>query len=107
MYLPELLIAGLLLVFLLTAVGLLTSRSLTEQLINRGLLPHVFRDLLPVFLLGARSIAVVFILLGLGRAAVMAGLFSGEWMARYGLALVLVLVGLVLLWATFQERKRP
>lgn len=105
MYLPSLLIACLLFVFLLTAVGLLASHSLTEQLIRRGLLPQVFRDLIPVFLLSARAIAVVFILLGLGRAAVMAGIFSGEWVARYGLALILVVLGLILFWATFQERK--
>ena len=107
MYIPELVISVVLVISLLTAVGLLSSRSLAEYMVRRGLLPHMFLEMIPAFVVGARLIAAAMILIGLGRAAVMAGLLSGEWMGRYGLAFLMVIVGVILFWMTFRERRQP
>jgi hypothetical protein len=104
---PELAVSGVLVVFLLIAVGLLSSRSLTEHMVRRGLLPPMFLDLIPVIMLGARLVAMAMILIGLVRFLAVSGLLSGEWIGRYGLALVLVILGLALLGFTFRERRLP
>ena len=104
---PELAILGALVVFLLIAAGLLSSRSLTEQLVRRGVLPHIFLELIPVIIVGARLVAVAMILVGLARFLDVSGLLSGEWIGRYGLALLLALLGLILLGVTLRERRRP
>ena len=104
---PELAVSGVLVVFLLIAVGLLSSRGLTEYLVRRGVLPQMFLDLIPVIMLGARLVAIAMILIGMARLLAVSGLLSGEWMARYGLASLLVLLGVVLLGITFRKRRRP
>jgi hypothetical protein len=103
---PELAVLGVLVVFLLITVGLLSSRSLTEHLVRRGVLPHMFLELIPVIVLGARLVAMAMILIGLARFLAVSGLLSGEWIGRYGLALLMVLLGLALLGITFRDRRR-
>lgn len=102
---PELAVSGVLVVFLLITVGLLSSRSLTEHLVRRGVLPHMFLELIPVIMFGARLVAMAMILIGLIRFLAVSGLLSGEWVGRYGLALLLVLLGLALFGITFRERR--
>jgi prolipoprotein diacylglyceryltransferase len=104
---PELAILGVLVILLLIAVGLLSSRSLTEHLVSRGVLPHLFLELIPVIVLGARLAAVAMILIGLARFLAVSGLLSSEWVGRYGLASLLVVLGIALLGFTFRERRRP
>lgn len=104
---PELAVSGTLVFFLIVAVGLLTSRSITEQMVRRGVLPHMFLELIPVIMLVARLMALALILVGLARLLAVSGLLSGEWVGRYGLALLLVFLGLVLFGITFRKRHNP
>lgn len=107
MYLPQLLVTGVILVSLLIAAGLLSSRSITEQMVRRGILPHIFLDLIPVFMVGARLLALSMILIGAGRLLAVSGLLSWDWMERYGLASLLVVLGVSLLVITFRRPRRP
>lgn len=107
MYFPELAISGVLVVFLLVAVGLLSSRSLTEHMVRRGVLPHMFLELIPFIMFGARIVAIAMILFGTLRLLALSGLLSGEWIVRYGLASLLILLGLVILGITFHKRQQP
>ncbi len=107
MYFPELAISVILVVFLFIAIGLLSSQKLTEYLVRRGVLPRMFLELIPVILIGARVVAITMILIGVARLLAVSGLLSGEWTARYGLASLLVLLGLVLLGISFHKREQP
>jgi len=101
----ELLILGAVALIVFTATGLLSSRTLTEQMVRRGLLPRSFLQLAPLFGAAARWMAISLIVLGLGRAAVVAGLLSGEWIRRYGLASLMVIAGIALLGLSYRERR--
>ncbi|MGA3128921.1 MAG: hypothetical protein ABSD13_19680 [Candidatus Korobacteraceae bacterium] len=107
MDIPELVVSGVLVVFLLVAIGLLSSRSLTEHLVRRGVLPRFFLELIPFIMLGTRVVAAAMILFGVVRLLAVSGLLSGEWITRYGLASLLILLGLVLLVITFRKRQLP
>lgn len=102
---PEWAILGALVVLLTIVFGLLSSRSLTEHLVQRGVLPHQFLELIPIILLGARLAAVAMILIGVARFLAVSGLLSEEWVSRYGLASLLVALGVVLFGITFRERR--
>jgi len=104
---PELLVAGAVLIVVFTALALLSSRNLTEYLVRQGLLPRSFQQLAPVFAAGVRWIALVLVVVGLGRAAVVAGLLSGEWIRRYGLASLMVIAGITLFWLSYRQRRSP
>jgi hypothetical protein len=104
MYFPTVVICGFLVIALLTAIGLLSSRNLSEYMVRHGMLPRTFLQLTPVFVTGARWLAVLLIAIGLMRAAAVAGLLSLPWIGRYGLPALLVVAGLVLLWMTFRPR---
>ena len=103
---PELAVLGVLVVLLLIAVGLLGSRSLTEYMVKRGILPQMFLELIPLMMIVGRLVALAMILIGLARFLAVSGLLSGEWIGRYGLASLLVLLGLALLGVSFRERRR-
>ncbi len=104
MELPEFLVAGAVLVVVFTSLALLSSRTLTEYLVRQGLLPRSFLQLSPLFASAVRWIAIILLILGLGRAAVVAGLLSGDWIRRYGLAALMVLAGVGLLWLSYHRR---
>jgi hypothetical protein len=76
-------------------------------MVRRGVLPHLFLEMIPVILFGARLLAAAMILFGLGRFLAVSGWLSAEWIGRYGFALLLVVLGLALLAMTFRERRRP
>lgn len=101
---PGLLFVCILILALFVAFGLLSSHSLAEYLVRRGMLPRSILQLTPMFVTAARCLAALLVLLGLGRAAAVAGLISAAWMERYGLAVLLVLAGLILFWMTFRHR---
>ena len=81
---PELAILGVLVILLLIAVGLLSSRRLTEHLVSRGVLPHLFLELIPVIVLGARLAAVAMILIGLVRFLAVSGVEAADLRAAAG-----------------------
>ena len=85
MTLAELAVSGVLVVFLLLAVALLSSKTLTESMVRRGVLPHMFLELIPVILLGARLVAVAMILIGVVRYLAVSGL-QGRNQSDRGLA---------------------
>lgn len=107
MYLSELIVFGVFVASLLIVVGLLCSRSLTEHMVKRGVLPQIFLEFTPVILLLARLLAIVMILAGLGRFLAVSGVLSSEWIGRYGLASLLLAAGIVLLGISFRQRRRP
>jgi hypothetical protein len=107
MTLAELAVSGVLVVFLLIATALFSSKTLTEHMVRRGVLPHMFLELIPVIMLGARLLAVAMILIGVVRILAVSGLLSGEWVAHYGLAALLVVFGVVLLGISFGKRRQP
>jgi len=96
-------------IFLLFAVvagvGILTSRSAITRLTEMGLLPRAFMNLLPLLTLAARAAAIVLIIAGLGTLAYAAGWVSQAWIARYGLASLLLIMGAALLAMTFRKNK--
>ncbi|HET6170754.1 MAG TPA: hypothetical protein VFE01_11265 [Terracidiphilus sp.] len=101
-----LVITGILVLGLLGAGGLLSSRNLAEYMVSHGILPRSLLQLTPVFVRATRWLAVILIVVGLGRAAAVAGLLSSVWVERYGLASLLVGAGIVLLLMTFRRRPR-
>ena len=68
-------------------------------------LGEAFQRGLPVLTVAARALAAVMILVGLGRLAYVEGWLSQAWLARYGFAAVLLVLGAVLLGLTFRNRK--
>ncbi|HUV71063.1 MAG TPA: hypothetical protein VMW15_15495 [Terracidiphilus sp.] len=67
----------------------------------------MFLELIPFIMLAARLVAIAMILFGVVRLLAVSGLLSGEWIVRYGLASLLVLLGLILFGITFRKRQRP
>lgn len=99
-------VAYIVLLFVVVAgTGILTSRTAITRLTEMGLLPRSFNHLLPLLTLAARVAAVVLIVVGLGKLAYAAGWVSEIWVARYGLASLLLIFGAVLLAMTFRKNR--
>ncbi len=96
---------ALLLFAVITGVAILTSRTAITRLAEMGLVPQAFVHLVPVLTLAARTVAIALIVVGLGQLAFVSGWLSEAWLARYGFAAVLLILGAALLGMTFRSRK--
>jgi len=91
-------------IVLLSTFALVTSRSAIDRMVGAGMLPRAFGNLVPVFTIGARSLAVGLTVAGVGWVGVNAGWFSREWLERYGMASLLVILGLLCMVITFRQK---
>jgi len=79
------------------AVGLLSSKALSEKLVAAGILPRAFLNLIPVLQLVIRVFGVALVLVGAVSLAIQAGWINRDMLVRYGFSVVILVIGLVLL----------
>jgi hypothetical protein len=102
--LPYILIVGL-----IGVIGFaLTSRGLADRFIEMGILPQTLRGILPIVNVAVRAIGFLLVICGLTKLALDAGWLNAAILQRYGLAILLILIGtgfLILSWKNQRSSK--
>jgi hypothetical protein len=87
------------------AAVLLTSRALSEKLVSAGLLPRAFLSLVPMIQTAARVFGFTLVVAGVLGIGIESGWINREYLARYGFASSLLLVGVVIVLLSTKLRQ--
>ena len=91
-------------IVVLSTVSLVTSRSAIDRLVSAGALPRAFGNVIPILTIAARVLAVGLTMVGALWVGISAGWLSREWFEQYGMASLLLLLGLFCLAITFRRK---